>query len=40
MGNSLAGDARRLIALQGLHGTDFSKFFAVAAPLTGEVHHA
>lgn len=40
MGNSLKGDASRLIAFQGLCAADFSKFIALAAPLFGEMHHA
>lgn len=40
MGNSLTGDASRLIAFHGLCAADFSKFFALAAPLFGEMHHA
>lgn len=40
MGNSLTGDASRLIAFHGLRAADFSKFLAAAAPLIGEVHHA
>lgn len=40
MGNSLAGDAYRLIAFQRLCVADFLKFIAIAAPLFGESHHA
>ena len=36
MGNSLTGDASRLIAFHGLRAADFSLFFVNTAPLFGQ----